>query len=180
MEKYTPAPYSAGFLLLLTSLHRSKARFWPVERQMHLCMSYNISHCKQRTYTQKIKKRALQKLSVHSKALNSNIDVSVHYKRLTVRKMLRFCQKSSQVWKGSRLCWFAVFLCSHRVKNAIFPAIRRIKWSTSRSPTESATRRAASNIPGARITGLQFFPTPVIARHSTSFRELPANLPNLL
>jgi hypothetical protein len=50
-------------------------------------------------------KRALQKLSVHSKGLNSKFHVSVHYKRLTARKTAQILEKIARDGNFPELCW---------------------------------------------------------------------------
>jgi hypothetical protein len=61
-EEPHPAPTSAGFLLLLAPIGRSKACFWPVEAQTRTPTSDNIWHCKQRTYSRKNEKKGLIKV----------------------------------------------------------------------------------------------------------------------
>ncbi len=50
-------------------------------------------------------KKALQKLSVHSKGLNSKFYVSVHYKELMARKTPQNRGKATRKFDLPELCW---------------------------------------------------------------------------
>jgi hypothetical protein len=57
----------------------------------------------------KTQERALQKLSVHSKGLNSKFAVSVHYKRLTAEKIPQNWWNFAPEANFPELCWVATF-----------------------------------------------------------------------